>query len=48
MHLKEEVKLAILRTFVILFLNEAPESDEILMSLFEEINENCHNPIIRD
>lgn len=45
---KEEVELVILRTLVILFLNEIEECDDLLMNLFEKINQEHHNPIIRD
>lgn len=45
---KEEVELVILRTLVILFLNEIDECDDLLMNLFEKINQEHHNPIIRD
>jgi hypothetical protein len=37
-----------MHAFVILFLIESEESDLILMSLFEEINDRHHNPVIRD
>ena len=33
---------------VIFFLNEVDGSDQILMELFTEINEQNHDPLVRD
>lgn len=44
----EQVQMAVLRAFVIFFLNEVEESDEILMDMFEKINTKHHNPFVRD
>lgn len=44
----EEVQLQILSTLVHFFIAEIEDSDDILMVLFEEVNNKCHEPLIRD